>query len=653
MRMRTNILVAVTVLSLLIIAGQVRAETPEAEEGYVYPTLKPEFSFSAGYRFVNHNGADQAQEYEYLHNSVALGTELRFFSFPHRFHMDIEALNAKDYFGDINYAYEDIVLFRSINRGVYHNLENIRLIDLDPATSSPGVLVRDEGVRYGTRINMNNVFLRLKTPDFPFHVYIDGSYYVRDGVQQQRGLLNARGTSSVVRTSEARDVDWTTKAVTVGANSHLGPVEVDISHSEKRFDAGGNNVFYDIYPAVPSVRATAEYPRDLIPDQKGSSNTLKLHTSYTGSLVASATLTKMDRENRFSGAGADYFIGAGELTWTASPRLFFFLKYRHKEIDIDTPETVTISNRLNPAERYTYAVAPAVDSITDRVDAIVKYRPTSNLSLRAEYNFENINRNHAETVPTYDSTQKNTMVFSGDLKLGKGVFIKGKYTHRDITDPAYNTDPDRSDEGLIAVSWIPLPRLSTQISYNITRETRSDIWFLEPNGAFTRGEKRNATRDRLLGSLTYVLLKDLSVTGSYAYLHNKVQQDIAYHDISYAPQIDPFVPYKDMVHVYGLDLSYTPSGRVTVTGGITHTISSGAFYPNSTDLLQPVSVASFTQLKTHETVVSVNGEYRFNKGFSASAHYRYSDFKDMLNNPYDDVQSGRAHIVLLTISKKW
>ncbi len=54
---------------------------------------------------------------------------------------------------------------------------------------------------------------------------------------------------------------------------------------------------------------------NLIPELKSSTNTLKLHTSYTGGLVASATLSQTDKENRDSGAKADYLFAAGDVTW--------------------------------------------------------------------------------------------------------------------------------------------------------------------------------------------------------------------------------------------------------------------------------------------------------------------------------------------------
>jgi predicted porin len=136
-------------------------------------------------------------------------------------------------------------------------------------------------------------------------------------------------------------------------------------------------------------------------------------------------------------------------------------------------------------------------------------------------------------------------------------------------------------------------------------------------------------------------------------MQSRIQQDIEYHDATGVPFIDPLVPYKDRVHSYAVDASFRPSSNLTVTGGVSHTISSGAFYPGSSVLLQPVSVASFSDLKIRETVASAGGEYRFEKGFSVGATYKYSEVKDVLDNPFDDVTNGKAHIVMLSLSKKW
>ena len=33
--------------------------------------------------------------------------------------------------------------------------------------------------------------------------------------------------------------------------------------------------------------------------------------------------------------------------------------------------------------------------------------------------------------------------------------------------------------------------------------------------------------------------------------------------------------------------------------------------------------------------------------------YRYADLEDRLDNIYDDVEDGKAHIVILSATKKW
>ncbi len=631
------------------------SDEPAAEEVNVFPSIAPEFSLSAGYRYADVSGSSRADEYEYLKKSLALGAEYRLFRFPHRFHLDITGKNARDYFGDVNYSYEDIVLFRGLFRGLYHNLDAITLVDLDPATASPGVIRRDADQNHGVRWNMANVFLRFKTHDFPFHVYLDGTYIERKGSEQQRFLLGSGGNSSILRTSQAREIDWKTKSIIVGMNSHLGPVELDISHGEKRFDAGGTTVFHDAYSAVTGTpsRAAGVYPHNAIPDIKGSSNTLKLHTSYTGGLVASMTMSRSDRENRYSGAKADTLTGAGDIVWTIRPDLQAYMKYRHREISIDNPESATITDTLNPANTYTYAVEHSVTSITDTVNAGVKYRPVKGISLRADYAYDDTRRDHTAAVALPDGTRRQTVSLSSDLRPFRGVVINARYAHKEISNPAYNVDPNRSDEGRISATWLPLPVLSAMVSYGITKELRNDIHWLETDGSLTHGERRDVRRDRLVGSLTLTALKNVAVTGSFAYMHNRIEQDLEYHSATGSPQVYPSIPYRDMVQSYSLDVTYTPVQRASLTGGITHSISSGAFSPGNAVLMQPVSVASFSEMKMRETIVTATGEYGLSKGTTVGLQYKYSDVRDALDNPYDDIENGKAHVVLLTLSKKW
>lgn len=623
----------------------------QAMSSHLFPGIKPEASLSAGYRLVNTKGSEKAAEYEYLHDSIMFAGDVRMFAYPHRLHLDMDFMNRKDFFGDGSYTYKDLVLIRGINSTLFHNLETI---DLDPFLSGAGVAVRDKGEKYGVKAGMNNFHLKLKAPDFPFHFYVNGRLMTKDGSLQQRSLQGAAWFNNPTRTSQSRDVDWETKSVVVGANSHLGPIEIDVSHGEKRFDSGGDKVLFDMYTQAgfgppPGTRAAGTYPHNLIPDIESSTNTIKLHTSYTGRIVASATLTKTDVDNEDSGAGSDYLVGAGEVMWMPSTKLTFFLKYRHKEADIDNPKTVTITDRGNPVNSYTYEVRPSISSTSDRASISARYRPFSQVALRADYTYNDVRRNDNEAWEIPGSTQENTFSVSASTRIIRTLRLKAQYTHKDINDPAYNIDPDTSDEGKISISWIPLPRLNTLASYNITKEERDHLHYLNTEDA----ENREVLREMLLGSVTVLVMHDISLTAHYAYMHNKIEQDIVYQDDLGSPFIDPDIPYNDTAHSYGIDVQYLPQNNLSLNAGVTQTVSKAKFSPNSAELLEPVSVASFSRMKSTETTYSVSGEYTFKNGLSSGVRYRYNDFRDDLGNPYDDIKNGEAHIILLTLSKKW
>jgi predicted porin len=628
-------------------------EETAPSEAYTFPTIKPEASLFLGARLAGSSGSPRADQYEYLHDYVPFGGELRLFEYPHRLHLDVDIQDQKDYFGDLSYSYKDLILFRGIDRTVWHNLVNIPLIDLNPATPSPGVDVRDSGVEYGTKTSINNASLRFKMPDFPLHIYLDGSYIDKSGSMQQRFLGGSGYFNNIVRVSEQRDVDWVTKGLLMGINSHLGPIEADFSHGERRFDSSGTQVFQDFYTDA-GVRPAGVFEHNLIPDFKSSSNTLKLHTSYTGSIVASATLSNIDTKNDSSGTKADYVIGTADFTWMPMPKLTFYVKYRYKDTDFDNPSSVTISDLSNPFQTFTYPVKAAISSTTNTVSGTVRYLPIKGVTLRAEYAFQNVDRENASLWGLPDSTQSNTVTISADTRILKGLNFKAQYTYLQINNPAYNTDPNHSNAAKFSLSWVPIPQVNTYVSYTFAREKRDNVSFVEADGTITTTpNNRDVKKDMVMGSATFLILKDLSLTGSYAYMHNNTQQDIGYSDLAGVPQIDSSVPNKETAQTFAVDVNYMPKDNITLHAGVSYTLSSGQFYPSSADLLQPVSVGSFSALKERETAYTLSGEYRFKNGFGLELRYKYCHLNDVQNNPYDDVQNGNANIFMVLLSKRW
>jgi predicted porin len=620
------------------------AEGYETEEEitaeYVYeevkiPKIEPAVKLKAGYGIVDEEGSGKAGEFNYLHSSLMGSFKLTAYPLPHRIELEYEGLNLKDFYSDIAYAYKDIFLSRLISTGLYHNLDHY----IYPA-SGGGITYNDENpeAEYGVSVNMHSLFLRFKTPDFPFHLYLDGRLYDKEGSKQQRFLSGYFGNINMV--SETRDIDFNSKEFTIGTNSHLGPIEIDLSHYERKFDVNGDSVLYDYFPAAAG-RAEDTYPHNLIPEIRESSNTIKIHTSYTGQIVASATLNKGERKNEYSDAKVDYLNAVGELTWMPQHNIAVFLKYRHFDHDIDNPDTVSISGLTDPLNHtYTYAVRPSLSTERDVLSTTLRYRPMNNLTLRAEYSWEEIDRENSDEWNLPDKTNKNTFMLSATAKPLKKLNLKAMYTYKEIDDPAYNYEPDTSNQLRLTATWNTTPELTLFGTYRLAREKGNN--------------ERSADRDMIMGNVTYMILKDLSLTTGYAYFRNKVKQDIRYTEMAMGPPPvissieDRGVPYKDTANNFYIALGYIKE-RFNLNGHIGYTISEGEFSPNSTEALQPDSIASFSELKVYETEVSIWGEYEVAKSWWAGLRYEYNDFDDRIDDSYD----GKAHMTFITISKRW
>jgi len=643
--------------------------TEADREEYVFPSMKPELSLSGGYRYVHLNGSARADEYEYLHNSWMFGGELRAFKFPHRFHLEIDFKDKKDYFGDLGYSYEDIVVFRGINRTLWHNLDNILLIDLDPATPSPGVDVRDAGEEYGVKTSISNGFLRLKAPTYPLHFYVEGTEVARDGDQQQRNLTGAGYFNNIVRTSQKRDVDTKAHTLTFGTNSHLGPIEVEYAHSEKKFSVNGDDVLYDSFSAAGfpagSTRIAGVYPHDLIPELKTSTDTIRVHTSYTGALVASTTFTWMDKENRDSGAKGSYFIGSGDISWIASRDLALFFKYRYAESHMDTPDSVEFADvcrpSLNSADDYQCTIREAISKRAGTASISVRYRLTSGIVLRGEYAHETIDREAADQWFMPPSSQKNVVTLSTDIRLSKQLKVNMEYLHKSIQNPATNIEPNQANEGKVSLTWTPLPWLTALASYRYAKEHRDKLDFVftdsvtEQQYPVESPDDRTNRRERFLGSVSLLPVKNLVATLSYFYLHDKQKEDLAYYDPDHLDELsfDSGVVNQTTVRTVSFDLQYLLSKQVTLNAGVSTTESKGKFYPADANLLSPVSVASFSELHTRESIYTVGGGVDLKGGFTVNTHYKYARLKDLADNPNDDIQNGEAHIVMLWLTKRW
>lgn len=618
----------------------------EEHAAYKFPVIKPEAELMLGYRFTGVSGSEKSFEYEYLKDSPVFDLNLDIYKHPHRLHFDVDFSNYKEYQSDLAYAYGELFLSRWFNTVLFHNTDNVELIDLDPSASGYTIDRRDVDADYGVKTAIHSLLLRGKTPNFPAHAYFKLFHVTKDGSVQQRSLLGSGYFFNAQRTTMERDIDWQTGTYEFGANSHLGHAEVEYSYIEKRFEAGMDETMFDAYN-VNAFRPAGTFPHNQIPELKGSSNVFKIHSNYNEKLVASATFSIKERENETSGASADIFQGAGALQWTPITRLSLFMKYSHIDVDADNTSIASITDINGFKTVYSEPVKSPVSKTTDSISLTGRYNLKPGVTLKAKYLYENIDRDNASEWGLQDSARKNTYSLSADLRVIKGVDIKTEYIHKTIVQPSYNTEPDNSDKGIASISWIPASGINLFLNYSIAKDERDNLYFSETDEA----KERDTTAENLMGSGTFQLLNNLSLTTSYAFLRYKIRQDIVYGAVE--SEVDRDVPYDSTSHVYSASLNYIPINKLNIYALVAYTKSDAEFSPDSPNLLEPVSIASFSRQRLTETTYRLSSDYECMNSFSCGLDFQYNDVNDVHDNIHDSNQDGHAYIIMLSLKKKW
>ena len=625
-------------------AGTSTAETAAGERLEAF-----EGRISLGYRSIDQEGNPaHAGEYDYLRSSAIGALDLEWDPLPHRLAVESYYLNTKDYFAETDYAFKDIVLFNWVTRDMFHNLNHLTE-NLPPAPASPSFTDLNPGAVYGAENRLENGFIRFKTPDYPFHLYADLRTVEREGTIQQIFL---RGfTGGLNKVSQSRDIDWFTREVTVGANSHLGPIEVDYSHMDKRFTSYDSNVLYDTYP----IPGSNPVPHNLTPTLESSSDTVKIHTMYSGKVVAAGTVTNGDAKNDSSGAKVQYWNAGGDLMFLPVTSVMFVLKYRHYDKDESNPSMVS---NVTPFGTPIVNVRDAISSTRDVVDGTIRYRATDRLTFKGEFVLDMIDR--AVGVPgtllppppamTHafwdqpDKTTKGTARIGLMYRIMIRLTFRGDYAYTAINNPAYDTDPDRAQSGQASLTWTPATRINTLLSYSTVRESRNDLV------APLAGGSREVRRDQGLASVTFLVGSRSSITASYSYFQNNVNQTVTFQDGTGALSLEPGVPYADIAHVGSLALTYSPIDRMNLMASGSRSYSRGNFSLTGTSSVTNVGgIPELSNMRVVDTVYAFGIEMGLGKNTDGEIRYQYQQYDDKIDN----TQDGTFATLLATLSMKW
>jgi len=589
-------------------------------------------------------GTLKASEFYSPDDSASGGILFKGSPLPNRYHLELDFYNSNDWFGDLRYSFKDYLQMRLVSRRLFHNLDNVKIYDFNPVTGSIGndVEIHDALIDdYGLRVDIDEYRVRLKTPNFPLHLYTVGEIVKSKGHRQALFLGGSAffvGGAGPVRVAEARAVDQEKQEIGIGTNAHLGPIELDISHQNRKFDSdvAAPTYAYNLGTTVHNV----------IPELEADTNTVKVHTSHTGRLFASATYSKIDKTNKTSRAEAENTLGYGEVDWLPVSYLFFSAKYRSQKNDATAPATVSLRNVV-------YPVLPGVESKTDTASLRMRYSliPKTNVSFKYTNQVKKVEDQSAENWSRPPKQTRNIYEVGFSNWAIPRVRITGKYRNTNLDtdlgnealiDPV-NNDPDHRSYYNLGLTWVITPRVIAFLSGDATKDDTSHN---RMSGGISNSGDGSALNQQYLASMSFSLSDKVTITPTYTYMKWEQWRDLAWETSTGAAVVDTAYWNRQRAQNFALNFMVVPTKRLSFNVSADYTDSDGHYRPSSPEnvgsiIFDTKQIARISALSTEEYNVRLDSDYTLGRGWGLGLDLRYTDWRDdSSDNPSDGTFTG-------------
>jgi hypothetical protein len=600
----------VVVAGILLIGGALPAlaDTPETEAD---ERIDTEASVSVGYRGTSVEDApSRAREYDSLESSPLFNVKI--FTDQGGYHLDLGAdyLNEDDYKSEFHLDTKGLLRLDLRSERFFHNLDHIPYdngysgVPIDDSTmrtqtSSPVEGSRPEGWfensaagqelrayytdqnpgdQYGLRLDTNEAKLRIKCPDYPAHINLSYWRYEKKGEKQLRfvsegGIPGTYDQSTQCvgchMQSKTRDIDRVTEEFKVNADAHAGFVDVVLETLYRTFH-DREAIPVDEFGAHGRGRNSGDYEHSEEPDSQVKEATLRLNSAPSGGLVGSASFTIGERENRSDlssvapvKAETDYTKSAADVTYTPGQRWTFNMRYRLLDMDSDNSDVITQYGSERPGD---LEVRESMDIKRAWYEALVSYRPTPRLTLKAEFRREDIDRSntgpeehvfHSEAVPAEIEINESWQLPDEEIitrvKLGftsrllekSTLKLSGWLALQRNDDPAYGTSFENSQELFLSAGYNPSPIWGLLANLNLLKQDNNGF---EVEGFSTEIspyqfsktfdlEREKEQQNISLG--TWLTPRDgLSFDLNYGYMRTAIEQDLLFGKVTATPEPD-------------------------------------------------------------------------------------------------------------------
>lgn len=667
--------------------GLNEAESEEDVQDIPMVELKPynTASVQAGYRFVTPDGpVAAASPYGRLKSGASGGFSAATLGSDLKLSVDGMFLHEDDYHTELFFDYAGYYRVHAESTALWHNLLREQI---NPGTLN--LLENDKGREYGTRSATTQVDTRIKLGNNPFHLNLGYWELKREGYEQLRFSDHAFGAASSSIISEAVRVDRISREGTIGLDGHLKWFDLAYDFRIRDFsnEAPDNRFPFASTANNALITGTGAQAHDTVPDNRVTSHSIKLYSDLSGGLVGTAAYTLTQRENK--GGHGDAVPSsqpkdtihnmAGDLSYTPFKEFSLALKYRHQDIDRETPSSLYYPYSQIPTAGtvpgvYTTSngflrVRPASNTVKDTFILSSIFRPYPRMIYRLEYSAElesrdNV-RNQQSPAGSPDATHPDSrQTHTGKISLywrpsNTNMKVNASYSYATCDSQAYGSSFSGQHTGKLLLTYTNSGKWGLTGSYLAKYEsgessarTVPNVNLAVPESAATFSLPHESRNNSANLSFWFSPLERLTLTTSYSLLQLDTDQILLLTNLS--RNALAATNYRSTSHVYGLDAVYAVSEQLDLSLGFQQVLSTARFsVPNSGFEIPPTSystagITDLTRLDTTESGVSARADWRVTAMLGCVLDYSFRLF-----DSGNSINDGSVHTTMLSLKARW
>ena len=634
-----------TILLLFGCAGQVAADTAFQE-----PLLCEKHSYanlSTGYRYISLDGATElANPYGVNRSGLTAAFDAAMMGHDMKLRADGRFLHPDDYQSELFLDYGGIIRADLEGRSLHHNLARRSLL-LPPADPlypiTYNVDPSAENRKLGITSRQGRADLRVRFGHFPGHLSLGYWRLAQTGHDQLVVADYERTQTSNIFYDVTRRIDQVTHEGRIGLDANLGLFSLAYHFQVRDFSNDAPAVTVATIPVAVAVPA----------ESRVTAHSIKLFSNLSGGLTAAAVYSITQREN--TSHRSDLSLTSrprdtiqqfsGDLAYTPFKEVTVALKYRHREIDRETPATVTTGYSGSTTVR------PSTSSTRDTILLTSSWRPDHRVTLRGEYRADLLSRDNvaapltsSTTLAVYDDSQQ---LHSGTISLlwrpWRTARLNTSYSYTTNNRPGTLYEFAERHNGSLLIDWSSAGSWGTTLHYRATadrnNQTRSNAW--HPNQTSSLVTPRDSLNRSAGASVWFSPLPRLVVTASYGCMATDAEQAMLL-----TPTASSYLTthYASLGHVYGLDSVYNFNDRLDISASLQQVRSSASFRMPS----QSYDIGADNRLDTTESSASVRLDWRLNRHFGWMLDYRISAYRS------DDTHhNGDIHSTTVSLTARW